>query len=284
MPSRLIRDVEAGSGAALFFQLWDTLITFDDEVEFIWPKPTSSWIKWVFLFARYFSLATHICSRAIELSITYNRPLNENTVRIWFSLQGVVALIVFMGAELVMMARVYALYNQNKRVAFGFIILLLFELLGTILGTALNFPGRPFDTSSVITETPRSFMYFGIPACVSELIILTLSVKKYVQGRWMKSRIISLMIRDGTVAFGVLFFMLVLIMTYHLLKLEFSTTAYAWMITFVSVTECRLILNMQQLPLLEQRYTITPELTSVPPTNRTMSYEMTVMINSTPST
>ncbi|KAK7472800.1 hypothetical protein VKT23_000908 [Stygiomarasmius scandens] len=275
--SRLIRDVQAGSGAALFFQLWDILITFDDEVEHIWPKPASSWIKWAFLFTRYFSLAVHICSRAVELSITYGRPLGENAVRIWFSLQSLVALAIFMGAEIVMMARVYALYDRDKRTGLVCLVLLFAELLGTTLGIVLNFPPRPFDINTVITETPRSFIYFGIPACVSEFIVLTLSIRKYIRGRWIKSRIITLMMRDGTVAFGVLFMILVLIMVYHMLSLPFSTTAYAWMVTFVAVTECRLILNMQQLPLLEQRYTLTPELTSVPPTNQTMSYEMTIL-------
>ncbi|KAF5370862.1 hypothetical protein D9758_002038 [Tetrapyrgos nigripes] len=294
-PDRLVRDLEAGSGSAFFFQLWDTLITLDDEVEFIWPKPATSWIKWSFLIARYFSLATHLCSRAVELSITYGRPLNENAVRIWFGLQALVLIVIFMSAELVIMARVYALYNQERWIGLTFILLLLVELLATVLGVAFNFPSQPFDMNTVVTDTPRSFLYFGISACISETTVLVLSITKYLRSRWMKSRILTLMMRDGTIAFAVLFLMLVMVMAYHLLDLPFSTTAYAyipisplsfflhiidfvglrWTITFISVTECRLILNMQQLPVLEQRYTINPEMTSVFRTEDT--YEMTVM-------
>ena len=40
---------------------------------------------------------------------------------------------------------------------------------------------------------------------VAQIIILALSVIRYVRGEWNGIPIIKLMIRDGTLAFGVLF-------------------------------------------------------------------------------
>ncbi|KAF5393261.1 hypothetical protein D9757_000627 [Collybiopsis confluens] len=106
MPERLIRDLEAASGAALFFLAWDILITMDDEVELIWSKPWTSWIKWAFLIARYFSLGLSLAGRSVELLTTYSTTsLHTKALRVWFGLQGLPAFTIIAGAEMIMMAR-----------------------------------------------------------------------------------------------------------------------------------------------------------------------------------
>ncbi|KAK7053328.1 hypothetical protein VNI00_003954 [Paramarasmius palmivorus] len=66
------------------------------------------------------------------------------------------------GAEIVMMARVYALYNKNKWVAYGFITLLLVELTATVCGIAVTFPkADTFISDDLVKHTPRSMAYFG---------------------------------------------------------------------------------------------------------------------------
>lgn len=44
--------VNRSSIAALAFLVWDILITFDDEVKYIWPRPWN-YMKCVYFFVRY---------------------------------------------------------------------------------------------------------------------------------------------------------------------------------------------------------------------------------------
>ncbi|ESK97107.1 hypothetical protein Moror_6328 [Moniliophthora roreri MCA 2997] len=103
--TRLVRDLNAAAGAALVFLVWDILITLDEEIEYIWSKPWTSWIKWSFLFARYFSLFTQICNRTIEWMVIYSVSLYGPSIRIWFGTQVMLAFLIMTGAEVVMMAR-----------------------------------------------------------------------------------------------------------------------------------------------------------------------------------
>ncbi|KAF9033269.1 hypothetical protein BDZ89DRAFT_1063008 [Hymenopellis radicata] len=250
--TRFTLDLSIGSGAALAFQCWDTLITFDREVDDIWTKPNSSWLKWAFLFARYFPLLAQITGRVIDMSILYQKSLllNKSFIRGWYISQVLVAWLTILGAEIVMMSRVYAMYNRNRWLGIGFISLLVMETVTVFLGLGLTLPASDFDPLMLITTTSHSFVFFGISAMVAQIIILALSVIRYVRGEWNGIPIIKLMIRDGTLAFGVLFFVSLLLVVYTLLDTNWAATTYAWLITFVSVVECRLILNMQRIPLI----------------------------------
>ncbi|KIK67370.1 hypothetical protein GYMLUDRAFT_37477 [Collybiopsis luxurians FD-317 M1] len=269
MPSRLIRDLEAASGAALFFLAWDILITLDDEVELIWSKPWNSWIKWAFLVARYFSLVLSLAGRFVELMVTYTRTFHSEGLRIWFGLQGLLAFSIIASAEMVMMARVYALYNKNKWVGYGFIGLLLAELVIAVLGIVLRFPSSSFDPENIPTNTPGSFEWFSIATIISQTVVLVLSVSRYrymfKNGRWEGTRIVRLIMRDGTLAFAFFFVFLLLAALYNILFIKFAACEFAWTISAVSITECRLILNLEKLPLMATTTFSSeyPELTTI---------------------
>ncbi|KAF8910383.1 hypothetical protein CPB85DRAFT_687051 [Mucidula mucida] len=230
----------------------DTLITFDREVDDIWTKPNSSWLKWAFLFARYFPLLAQITGRVIDLSVLYQLSLilDKSFIRGWYISQVLVVWLTILGAEIVMMSRVYAMYSRNRWIGIGFISLLVMETVTVFLGLGLTLPSSDFDPVMLLTTTSQSFVFFGASAMVAQIIILALSVIRYVRGEWNGIPIIKLMIRDGTLAFGVLFFISLLLVVYTILDTKFATTTYAWMITFVSVVECRLILNMQRVPIV----------------------------------
>ncbi|KAE9411415.1 hypothetical protein BT96DRAFT_1011235 [Gymnopus androsaceus JB14] len=282
--NRLIRDLESSSGSAFFFLAWEILITLDDEVELIWSKPWNSWIKWAFLVGRYFSLLLLFADQVVRLVITYSTiNLHDNVLRIWFALQGLIAFSIMEGAEICLMARIYALYNKNKWVGYGFMVLLSAEALTAFLGIGLTFPRPPFDPQVIITQTPGSFDYFSIATLVSQTILLALSMARYrflyKQGYWGGTRILHLMSRDGTLAFAIFFMLSLLMLIYHVLHEPFAPDEYTWSIGLISTTECRLILNLQKLPIAEPDFTSFPELTTILTNDRSglgTSHMMTV--------
>jgi len=266
---QLIRDLEGSTGSAFFFLAWDTLITLDDEIDYIWSKPRTSWIKWAFLIARYFSLALQLTSEVLQLVITYSHiHLNTNSLRIWFALQGLVAFSIMAGAEIVMMARVYALYNRNKWVGYGFRALMFGESITALLGLILTFPPSDFHPREILEYTPGSFEWFSCSTLVSQTIVLVLSLTRYRQiyqeGHWRGTRILRLMFRDGTLAFALFFLLSFLMVVYHALHEPFAPDEYIWTISIISVTECRIILNLQKLPISESdSLEDLPELTTI---------------------
>ncbi|KAJ4498055.1 hypothetical protein C8R41DRAFT_819157 [Lentinula lateritia] len=283
--SRLITDLESSTGAAFFFLVWEILITLDDEVDLIWSKPRRSWIKWAFLLARYGALSLLFAGRVIELIVTYSTMhLHTNSLRIWFALQGLLAFSIMAGAEIVMIARVHALYNQNKWVKYGFIALMLAEVFAAFLGIGLTFPSPSFNPSMIITTTPGSFEYFSISTLVSQTVLVVMSVARYrymyKRGHWEGMRIIKLMLRDGTLAFVVFFLLSLLMALYHILQEPFAPSEYVWSISIISVTECRLILNLQKFPIAEPDIsTELPEFTTVVTNDHSRpgtSYMMTI--------
>ncbi|KAK0460995.1 uncharacterized protein EV420DRAFT_1529590 [Desarmillaria tabescens] len=254
--TRLTVDLNMGSASAIAFLLWELAITFDREVDFIWPKPRTSWIKWAFLFARYFPLLAGTCGRVIDSLVLYKDPIpiSLNALRIWYICQVLVLYLMMLGAEIVMMARVYALYNRNRYIGGVFLLLLVGESTSVIVGLALNLPSKNFDSGDLITTSSDSYIYFGVSAMISQVVILAFSIYRYIRGDWRGVPLVSLMIRDGTLAFGVLFFVSCLLVIYTAMDLTYSTPTSAWLINFISAAECRLILNLQEIPLPNSTY------------------------------
>ncbi len=101
-------------------------LEFDRQTLDIFPfsKPRNSWIKWAFLFARYFPLLAglcvryplaiilqltkcHSCGRVIDSIVLYRHPIPIplNALRTWYICQVLILHLMMLGAEIVMMAR-----------------------------------------------------------------------------------------------------------------------------------------------------------------------------------
>ncbi|KAJ3503233.1 hypothetical protein NLJ89_g8527 [Agrocybe chaxingu] len=197
----------SGQIASLAFLVYEICLTFDDEVNVIWSKPNRSWIKWQFLFTRYFALSIQVINRGIDSAVASHMNMVSTDLKNWYMCQVIVGSILMSAVEAVLMARVYALYNKNVWIFFVFVIMILAEIVTVILGIVLNRPGDEFRASNILLRSPTSFTYFGIGAIASQITILGLTLLKYkaaVQGGWSKAPIMMLMVRDGTAAFFIL--------------------------------------------------------------------------------
>ncbi|TFK71285.1 hypothetical protein BDN72DRAFT_469940 [Pluteus cervinus] len=219
--------------AAASFSLYDNLLTFDDEVETIWSKPNGSWIKWQFLFMRYTSFLIQFLNSCLEVGIV-----------------DVLNTVFVTAIEIVLMARVYALYNQNLQIVYLFLVLLLGKTVATAVGIWLNWPSDGFKELIWLDVTPDSFAYFGFASVFSQLTILVLTFGKYSSIKGMNSPppIIGLMMRDGTLAFIPIFLLCLGTSISAMLSCPYAPVGDYWLLTIVSSAGCRVILNMQLLP------------------------------------
>ncbi|KAJ7647265.1 hypothetical protein FB45DRAFT_193965 [Roridomyces roridus] len=247
MDNELQVDLHRTSIGALAFLLWEFMITFDDEVHYIWPKPNTAWIKADYLFLRYFPLSVQLCNRVLD-ELVFQGHQNLTGLRAWYICQVVVAHLTMMGVEIIMMARVYALYHNNRWVGWGFLALLGVETCIMVLGLVLTIPGVHFKPQTWITNVPHSFAYIGISALFSQAVILTLTIIRYIRGEWSGTSWGSLLMREGSVVFLIFFVTTAAAVVYSIRAISFGMTEYAWYLSIIPTCGCRLIINMQRLP------------------------------------
>ncbi|KAJ7703121.1 hypothetical protein B0H17DRAFT_89113 [Mycena rosella] len=198
-------DLDKTAIAALVFLVWENLITLDDEVEYIWPKPRTAWVKSVFLFLRYFPLAVQLCNRILDEKVIQQAHLSYSALRAWYISQAVVAYLGMTGVEFVMMVRVYALYHNSRWIGWGLGCVLLAETIAVIAGIFITLPGVHFEPQLLLTKVPHSFAYLGISALVSQAIILGLTLHRFLQGQWAGTSLGNLLIRDGSIVYFIFF-------------------------------------------------------------------------------
>ncbi|KAF8198078.1 hypothetical protein BJ912DRAFT_56705 [Pholiota molesta] len=199
--------ISCGQVASLTFLLYDICITLDDEVNTIWVKPNNSWIKWQFLFTRYFALAAQIANRSVEQAIESDKMMSKGALKNWYMCQVIIGSILMTAVEIILMARVYALYKKSPWVGLIFGCLILGQIGAVVAGTVFSTPGKGFTPSYILLTSPNSYTYFGISAIVSQVTILVLTLAQYkvaVRHGWGKVPIMMLMVRDGTAAFFIL--------------------------------------------------------------------------------
>ncbi|KJA14134.1 hypothetical protein HYPSUDRAFT_49427 [Hypholoma sublateritium FD-334 SS-4] len=199
----------------------------------------------MFLFSRYFIIGIHIVSRSIEAVIVSNHDINESFLRVWYTGQVIVAALAVSALEIVLMARVYALYNQPRWLAILLLVFLIVEIAVAIVGLSLNLPGHHFTPSLLISFLPRSFAYFGLCSVSIQCIVLVLTMRKYAKSSLQAIPLVQLMVRDGTLAFVMLAIFSLTVVVYTLCNISYAVTGYAWLLSATSCATCRLIINMQ---------------------------------------
>ncbi|KAF9482228.1 hypothetical protein BDN70DRAFT_450973 [Pholiota conissans] len=245
-------------------------MSFHLENEHLHRKPNSSWIKWQFLFTRYFALAAQITNRSIEQAIERDNLISRGALKNWYMCQVIIGSILMTAVEIILMARVYALYKKSVWVGIIFACLILGEISAVVAGTILSCPEKNFTAVDILISSPKSYTYFGISAIISQFTILALTLFKYkiaVQHGWGKAPIMMLMVRDGTAAFFI--FLLITTMTIVAtgMQTKYAPLGNSWFLSIVACAGCRLIINMQKLPTRSEatadRLTGTVQLTTV---------------------
>ncbi|KDR75053.1 hypothetical protein GALMADRAFT_69522, partial [Galerina marginata CBS 339.88] len=239
--------------ASLAFLVYDICITFDDEVNTIWSA-----------------------NRTIENAVSTRVLLVTDALKNWYTCQVIIGCILMTAVEVVLMARVYALYKKNIRIRLLFTVMILGEITTVVVGIMMNRPGNNFRASSILLTSPNSYTYFGISAIVSQITILGLTLIKYkiaVKGGWDKIPIMLIMVRDGTVAFFILLVVTTLTVVATSMQAEYAPLGNSWFLSIVACSGCRLILNMQNAPMRSVPSSTTDEPTVVLTTVLCNSFE-----------
>ncbi|KAF8169224.1 hypothetical protein BJ912DRAFT_933922 [Pholiota molesta] len=186
---------------ALSIQVWEFVAHLTDEVEYLWRGRFKS-VKALYFCSRYVMLAFQIANQIFSYGIgsRIEKTGNCSKLFIFKCLMGHLCLNVL---EMILLIRVYALYNKDPRVkyflAVVFVSSSVLEITGTtlVIRSLLRMDGcQPPKTGKITVAT------YGSGAGLFQFVIFTMSLYKLVcDGRLSKTPLTSLMLREGIIVY-----------------------------------------------------------------------------------
>jgi len=242
--------VNRSSVAALAFLAWDILITFGDEVRLIWPR-SWNYMKVAYLFVRYVPLMVQITILLIGSELTPHFHFTSHDCYIWQIYQGAAASAIVIVVDTILILRLFALYHDNtliQRVVFLFFAL---EVIGMVVGLALSLPGITYDKVCLVVGAPWELIIYGGASILFQTVLFGLTAWKFftaMRAGWGSTPIITLLMRDGTWAFFLLFLVYIgQVGLYGVKNHAVAGVLYGWLLTAFSFSGYRILLNLNQL-------------------------------------
>ncbi|KAF8416684.1 hypothetical protein L210DRAFT_2520132 [Boletus edulis BED1] len=195
---------------------YDYILTFSKEVEYVWRRPWS-WVSTMFVLVRYIGLLLAMVSGLIDSSFVPG-PLQVSTA---IFLVGNWGFLVFLfAADVVMILRVYAMWNQSRTILW---ILVFIYVVQVITSVAVDgFYQNPNNThlsvaigqlasftfcATSLTNVPLVFnMLKLVPRLALAAVLVILAVTQTLRQsvgmykatkQWQLNRYMQLLVRDG---------------------------------------------------------------------------------------
>ncbi|KAF9460070.1 hypothetical protein BDZ94DRAFT_1238759 [Collybia nuda] len=195
LPDYVLQSVDL---VALTILLFDHLLTFVDEVKYIW-KHKMTFFSALFLANRYFAPIAMICY-TVGMTLPYDlqdRIYPKFRPAVAFTIQSAPPIII---AEVLLVFRVYAVYQRNK-----VILVLLISSLVVQIGIGIYIVIADIDPSNV-------FNVQGLMIYIHSLVFDSLVAGFLTFGLYQRSKplvpkmsLAALIIRDGLLYFFVVF-------------------------------------------------------------------------------
>ncbi|KDQ52720.1 hypothetical protein JAAARDRAFT_210403 [Jaapia argillacea MUCL 33604] len=240
--------------SSITFLVWDILLTFDEEVAYIWPQPQWSPSKWLFLFTRYFSLACQIVLYLRSLGVFGTSHHSHHSCLWWLVFQSISLQALMTAIELILSIRVYALYAGSRHIRMFIVALFTFEFIMVIPCLSISLSRTRFAAGCTPIATKSSMVFLAILAMTSlinQLVLFVLALYKSVKAIRMtqgKSRVATIVARDSLWVFFLITLILVLEgMLYQFLGPVMQTWMFTWVMSIFTFSSCRLVLNICRL-------------------------------------
>ncbi|KAJ7798105.1 hypothetical protein B0H13DRAFT_1674162, partial [Mycena leptocephala] len=207
-------------------------------------------MKCLFFFVRYFPvlLQTSILFVGTELSPQFHFTFRD--CEVWAIYQAAAALVLLAAVDYIILLRVFALYDNHPRLKVTLFSLFGLELLVMLITLGLSLSGIVFDDANwcIVTQFPKSFIFYGASAVLFQTVLFTLTIHRFVRAMrtgWGKVPLLRLIVRDGMWAY-LLAVLIVIgdVSMYALKNHSYSGLLYGWMITAFAFSGYRILLNL----------------------------------------
>ncbi|CAG7846612.1 SubName: Full=Uncharacterized protein {ECO:0000313/EMBL:CCA69859.1} [Serendipita indica DSM 11827] len=254
--------------ATIVFMVYDVILTFPEELEFIWAFDSWSVSKTLFIINRYF-------------------PIVHSIIRFWVYAherdERLSALISVAVIEVVLMLRLWAMYARNK--LFGAFLGFVF-LTGIATALAIR-KVQPPDDFKLVREAPQSltickrsspselFFLYAIILVVETMIFTLLLWKVWQLSAVGVAPILRTMLKHGTQYYLVVFVALFFQVLGTILQPLWQPMADSLLVVSVASVACsRLVLSLRGMYSTPQEVTTIQDFQANPPdpTSRTVRF------------
>ncbi|KAJ8079842.1 hypothetical protein PM082_016667 [Marasmius tenuissimus] len=242
--------VNRTSVASLAFLLYDICLTFDEEVHLFWQCKWTL-VKFNFFFIRYVPLLVQIPLLLVGTELTPKLHFTDHDCFVWQVYQGVASFCVVISCDFILLSRIRALYFHSPYICNLIYACYSLEIVSMLVGLALDLRGIRYDKNCTVVSVPLGLLVYGGGIIFFQTLLFALTAYKFFRGLregWGEIPTVSLIMRDGTWAFCLLFVVAVGEASLYSLKNHaFAGILYAWMLTLYSFCGYRVLLNISHL-------------------------------------
>ncbi|KAF8167112.1 hypothetical protein B0H34DRAFT_680297 [Crassisporium funariophilum] len=232
---------------ALVFLFLDHLSSCKSEYSHIWKAPSSSG-KHMYLFARYFALATQIVNYTLIQTVLVHAPVKIGQCQAWYIFLFVSSLVLMAVFDGILLLRVYALYSKSIKVSLlALPVALPFAICFCYIGRNIYLEDTPFTPTCDLPKTPLEAAILVPTVVIAHMMlwVATFAKRNVAQGH---ATVVSLVVHEGGWTLVILCAMVAGITPYpYVVQSTNPFVMYVWPTTIFSITSCRLIMNMRQL-------------------------------------
>lgn len=240
------RAVSYSEVAAVTLLTWDIFITFSDEVELIWKKAWTP-AKGMYVFARYIPWLFQLALLGINIDGSTGIFFTVAECRKWMIVQAVILQLVITAVDIILILRVYILFNRNRYLLLVLGTLFLAEVAFLSYVLAMITPRLTFNDDCFVTSSPPLFTAYWIVSLIFETVLFVLTLIKFgeaIKGGWGRQQVMREFIADGTWAYTLIFVtMLVNSMLYKFVHSPLAGICFTWLLSVLSFAGSRIILN-----------------------------------------
>ncbi|KAF7361779.1 hypothetical protein MVEN_00522100 [Mycena venus] len=248
-----LRGLEFGAYAGLTFATCEVILTFRTECKYIWRNSQGSTLlmKLLYLFSRYFAFAVHITNTILVTLVNKYPIIPTHLCRIAVIYQGAVLFVMFGILDVILMIRVYALYNRPTYLAVLFLCLLACRFFVPAIMSYKGMPSQRFTPSCLVKSAGRKapvYVFAGGELFV-QLLVVGLTFARHIwanRGGW-NNPLFSLLSRDGAMAFFAITIGMIAVIAVCLDPVDFSHLVFPGLVIIMSSAGSRLIINMQKM-------------------------------------
>ncbi|KAH8835449.1 hypothetical protein DL96DRAFT_56610 [Flagelloscypha sp. PMI_526] len=197
------------SMAALTWTIYDMVLSFGQEVEFIWSGSWSNF-KRLYLCLRWFTLIAQIVPTIITLKIA-SGALRETTqlCRALMGFQAMSSQVLMFCVQFILILRVIALYYEHARLLKRVLMpIWITQMLAMTILFGVSAKDIEYGVHCVIVGFPTTVAFYLLIPMVFETALFILTMWKFwrtIRNNWGQETLLTRFMKDGIWAFALPF-------------------------------------------------------------------------------
>ncbi|OCH88131.1 hypothetical protein OBBRIDRAFT_836821 [Obba rivulosa] len=209
---------------------------------------------------------------AININGSTGLRFTPDQCRKWMTMQAVTLQIIVTTVDIILIIRVYALYNRSRALLACILVPFTGEVAALCCMLVVITPKLGFNAECFVVTSPHLFVAYWITSLVFETLLFMLTLVKFIsafrQG-WGRGQLVQQFTADGTWAYALIFTtMLVNAMLYEYVHSPLAGICFTWLLSVLSFAGSRLVLIPRKRDASDRTGTITVrdiELDILPP-------------------